>query len=107
MRLTALLEDRFVAIDWFAAAMLVICSHWEKERICPIMSWSSMGFIGSWCDSWATKSLRKSSLPSSPFDEDLGFISSSVRMWLGSVLIVVMAVVVRQGRPRAAHRAAR
>ena len=90
MRLTALLEDRLVAIDWFAAAMLVICSSCEKDAIWPIMSWSSMGFIGSWWDSWATKSLRKSSLPSSPFDELLGFISSSVRIFWVSVLIVLM-----------------
>src|ERR1044072_4651530 len=55
IRLTALLDERFVAIDWFAAAMLVICSSCEKDAIWPIMSWSSMGFIGSWWDSWAAK----------------------------------------------------
>src|SRR4051795_977884 len=52
------------AIVWLADATFVICSSVENEAIWPMNSPSAIGFIGSWCCSWATKSLRKSSLPS-------------------------------------------
>ena len=50
-----------------AFAMLVTCSSVENEAIWPMKSWSCIGFMGSWCWSWATNSLRNSSLPSSAF----------------------------------------
>src|SRR3954468_12946107 len=47
-------------------ARFVICSSDENCAIWPMKSFSSMGFIGSWCCSWVTSSFRKSSLPSVP-----------------------------------------
>src|SRR3954471_18758902 len=51
-------------IFWVDAAMFETCSSCEKAAICPIHCWSSEGASGSWCWSWPTSSLRKSSLPS-------------------------------------------
>src|SRR3954454_12577074 len=107
MRLTALLDVRLAATVWFATAMLVICSSVENDAIWPIMSESFIGFMGSWCWGWATKSLRKSSFPIAPLTAFAGSISSVVRIFVGSVLMVLMGWGVRRGRPRAAHRAAR
>src|SRR5919197_593857 len=90
IRLTALLDDRFAAIVWFATAMLVICSSVENDAICHNMAAQFMGFIGSWCWSWATKSLRKSSFPIAPLTASFGSISSVVRILGVSVLIVLM-----------------
>ena len=47
--------------------MFVICSSVENDAIWPMKSESCIGFIGSWCCSWATNSLRNWSLPSSAF----------------------------------------
>src|SRR5918997_4920097 len=58
-------SERFVAIAALAVARLVTCSSVENDAIWPMKSWSCMGFMGSWCWSWATNSLRNWSLPSS------------------------------------------
>ncbi len=39
----------------------------ENEAIWPMKSESCIGFIGSWCCSWATNSFRNWSLPMAEF----------------------------------------
>src|SRR3954468_22552668 len=58
----ALLCARPAATCVLAAAMLEICSSVENDAIWPIIAPLSMGWDGSWCCIWATKSLRKSFL---------------------------------------------
>ena len=72
------------AIASLALAMFVTCSSVENDAIWPMKSESCIGFIGSWCCSWATKSLRNWSLPSSAF---------VARRVLGVVLVPVVPVV--------------
>src|SRR3954449_9912264 len=50
-------------IFWVEAAMFETCSSCENAAIWPIHCWSSDGASGSWCWSWPTSSLRKSSFP--------------------------------------------
>src|SRR3954471_23591973 len=92
MRPIAPVDDRLLAIVWFAAAMLVICSSVENDAIWPIMSLSCIGFIGSWCWSWATMSFRKSSLPSVP----PVLRENSVGVGVGVVELIDVVSVIRE-----------
>src|SRR5215208_5779282 len=77
MRPTDWLRLRFAAIASLAFARFVTCSSVENEAIWPMNSPSSMGFMGSWCCSWATKSLRNWSLPSSAFFPPVAWVPGS------------------------------
>src|SRR5918996_5629845 len=67
-----------VALRSLATARLVTCSSVENDAIWAMNSLSFMGFIGSWCWSWATKSLRNWSLPSEPLSTFFGRSSTLI-----------------------------
>src|SRR6478735_443578 len=73
MRLTACDIWLEKACCCVAATRFVICSSDENCAIWPMKSLSSMGFIGSWCWSWVTRSFRKSSFPRMAF----GFVPAA------------------------------
>src|SRR5688572_22872586 len=62
-------------------------------------SLSFMGFIGSWCCSWATKSLRNWSLPSEPLAAFFG-MSSTLMI---SVVLLMLVIWARMGSGSGEH----
>src|SRR6478672_8869270 len=93
MRLTACDIWLEKACCCVAATRFVICSSDENCAIWPMKSLSSMGFIGSWCWSWVTRSFRKSSFPRMAF----GFVPAAAAPRAPDVVGVTELIVPSSG----------
>src|SRR3954451_24405930 len=106
---TACATDADFALADVEVARLLSCSTVENCAICAVHCELSCGDDGSWCWSWATRSLRKVSL-SIIVDGSLFFAppgaatGASVMLpdWVAPVLVT--SAMARPSRPRATRR---